>query len=185
MERDNYQIDGFYVPRERGETAKAFKAKIDYLLLLERRSLTALHELYVERSRNGVGVPSRHKSTLAEWSGKNRWVSLAEQFDQERTGRLVDEAIEKKKQQYIEQLEEFATFHKACGRKSFRITATAVKQLMEFVESLEEQGKDLKTLDDCLKLAAIVQKIFPLIQWWSQALAVDALLNGKQFPWEE
>ena len=82
-------------PRKPRETPAALQAYHDYEAMGDKRGIDKLHQMYLERSRNGEAPPTTHRSTIAEWSTVHRWQERLK-AQEEREAELVREETRKR-----------------------------------------------------------------------------------------
>ena len=145
-----------------GETAKAYHA------------FTLYRDMGVERTLDSVGKTLQKSVTfLGRWSSKYEWRDRAEAWDIDQDYERQKEAIAAKRKEYRRNLAEFQKNHLAVGKAAFKATATATKQIMEFVE----RNESIESWDDANRAANIVKVLVPIADLWAKALAVDKLLE--------
>jgi hypothetical protein len=165
----------FYIVRHQAETARAYRAKQDYLAMGPGRSLEKLLASYRAQIQNGTGnPPSRHRATICEWSRRWGWVELAGQFDEWNGDRLLEQQIEENKERYRQNLREFSEKHLQVGRAGFKAGTEALKDILEFLDSHPQ----ITSWDEALKAASLVQRLESFTSYWSKALIVDRLLES-------
>lgn len=151
-------------PYERlpGETAKAFQA------------FTVYRDLGIHRSFESVANQLSKSATLIRrWAAKYNWGERIECWDIDQDYERQKEAIAAKRKEYRRNLAEFQKNHLAVGKAAFKATATATKQIMEFVE----RNESIESWDDANRAANIVKVLVPIADLWAKALAVDKLLE--------
>lgn len=168
----------FYLPRAEKETARAYRAKQDYLSLGPGRSLEKLLTIYRARKQDEAGTPpTTLKATLARWSTTWGWVTLADKYDAFTGDRLLEQQLEERKKSYHRQLEEFREKHLAVGRAGFKAGAQAITELVRFLDTHPE----IKDWNQANQAANLIARLQPLAELWSKALILDRVLAN----WEE
>jgi len=76
------------------ETAKAYRAFMDYCLMRSNRSLPKLHRIYTKPSQEIP--PTRHLRTLKEWSTSHHWQARVAEYEK-RLAETRDERQEKRR----------------------------------------------------------------------------------------
>ena len=170
------EFSEFEIPRLPNESGKAYAAKRDYLGLGSGRSIEKLVAQYLARIEHEAGttVPSRHRSTIGLWSRKFNWVALAQEFDDFQGDRLIEQAMEERKAEYSEALKFFRDKNLAVGRGAFRCGADALKLLLEFLDT----HPTIQTWSEANQCANLIRQLAPLANLWSQALALDRVLQN-------
>lgn len=145
-----------------GETAKAYEAFSVYRDMGTERSLEAVSKAL-----------GKSAAFLSRWSSKHDWVDRAESWDIDQDMMRQEEAIAAKRKQYKSQLAEFQKNHLAVGKAAFKASATATKQIMDWVE----KNNSIESWDDANKAANIIKALMPIADLWAKSLAVDRLLE--------
>lgn len=148
--------------RRHGETAKAYEAFSLYRNMGLERSIDAVAKLL-----------GKSTTFLCRWSSKHEWVERVEAWDIDQDMLRQEEAIAARREQYKNQLEEFQKNHLAVGKAAFKASATATKQIMEWVE----KNNSIDSWDDANKAANIIKALMPIADLWAKSLAVDKLLD--------
>lgn len=122
------------LPRIEGESARAYSARREYVLMGPQRSIDK-----VAVNQKGIKSGSR-SSTLLDWSRKYNWVESARQYDDTLVGIAVQEAAE----QYQDDLKEFRIKYGKAGYDLYKVAQGMLALFARNLQGQKIEGKDGK-----------------------------------------
>lgn len=110
------------LPREEGESARAYASRVEYVTMGPGRSLDKL----LARLQSAHRAPTtRRRETLADWSIQYRWQEHARKYDDAMT--LI--AIQEASAAYRRDLEDHRKRYGDMGKALYQVAAKLLKQL--------------------------------------------------------
>jgi hypothetical protein len=121
------------LPREAGESARAYAARVEYVTMGPGRSIDKVAD------QRGIKTGSR-SSTYLEWSRKYGWVACAQKYDDAMTLITVQEAAE----QYRKDLEDHRKRYGDAGKSLWQVGARLLQELNAIITQPPKviEGKD-------------------------------------------
>lgn len=119
------------LPRETGESARAYAARVRYVTMGPGRSIDKVAD------QNGIKTGSRPSNYL-EWSRKYGWVACAEKYDQEIAFITVQEAAAA----YRRDLEDHRQRYQKAGKDLHRVALGLMSTIAAQLQGQVIEGKD-------------------------------------------
>lgn len=149
------------LPRIEGESAKAYSARVEYVMMGPQRSLERL----LERPQSAPKAPpTRRVETLKDWSVKYGWVECAREYDEQVAYLTIQEASE----QYRADLADYRKRYGDMGKGLWQAAAVLVKRLAKEASTMELSPNALALAANAAKTAADLEAL---------ALRVESLLH--------
>jgi uncharacterized protein YcfJ len=126
------------LPQYDDESAKAYRARVEYVTMGEGRSLEKL----ADRAQSAPKARlSQRLATLKEWSARYGWVESARQYDQSLAYITVQEA----QARYREDIAEYRQRYQQTGKDLHKVATALLGQMAQYMRGKTIEGKDGKT----------------------------------------
>ena len=129
------QID---IPRIASETARAYAARVEYVIAGEGRSIDRLADQ--RRSKSGS-----RSTTLLNWSAKYGWVESARAYDNTIATLKAQHAAQAELSSYRDALENHRARYQKAGQDLYAIASGLLSQCARAIKGEQIKGADGKT----------------------------------------
>jgi uncharacterized protein YcfJ len=121
------------LPQYDDESAKAYRARVEYVTMGDGRSLDKLRQSY--------GKTTAYTRQLEVWSERYGWVESARQYDQSLAYITVQEA----QARYREDIAEYRQRYQQTGKDLHKVATALLGQMAQYMRGKTIEGKDGKT----------------------------------------
>ncbi len=157
--------------RQDEETDKSWDAFVVYRNMGADRSL--------RKTQEQLGNPESYQSTLSKWSAQYDWVKRSAEYDNYQAMVLEQAALEHKKAQYVEAIEEYRQDNLNAGRRLFNISERFLTVLENNLDVLEAEELGISGMT---AIAKIMCQLFEISSGMrSDALDIQGLAERLDF----
>lgn len=155
--------------RQPNETARAYECFKAYRDAGPSREVKAVY-------RRVVGKPEA-RAVPGAWNGwiaRYKWQERVRAYDDEMERHAHQVAIEAKREEHRQKLEQFRKAHEQFGIGGFDVSLKALRLLSDFLKAQPE----ITSMADATRVGQLVQTAAAASQAWADALGVTTLLES-------